>query len=192
MTNSQIGGKRGKGRGRRQAPRSDLNKAASIFGSVAVIRILVIYGITILGLIIGLIYGNIHQKGWVSIRAELVSEEGCHEEYNNKGKATGKKCDYVVLYTVDGVVNNGSLNNVPRQTILYGPQGNQQIEIEYNPKNPSQIGTPFAATRETLNIVLPIVIIFFSVLFYLFYKNRNNRVVKGIAGVSWAVNMIRR
>ena len=81
---------------------------------------------------------------------------------------------------------------MPKQTILYGPQGNQQIEIEYNPNNPSQIGTPFAATRETLNIVLPIVIIFFSVLFYLFYKNRNNRVVKGIAGVSWAVNMIRR
>lgn len=189
MPNSQIGGRR---KGRRQAPRSDLNNAANFFGSVAVIRLLVIYGISILCLIAGLIYGNVYQKGWVSINAELVSEEGCHEEYNNKGKATGKKCDYVVLYTVNGVVNNGSLNNVPRQTILYGPQGNQQIEIEYNPKNPSQIGTPFTDTRHILNIVLPIVIIVLSILFYIFYKNRNNKVVKGIAGVSWALNIIRR
>ena len=29
---------------------------------------------------------------------------------NKPAKTTGKKCDYVVLYTVDGVVNNGSLN----------------------------------------------------------------------------------
>jgi len=191
MTNSQIGGKRKrkKGKGRKQNPNSNLSSAASYFGYIAVIRLLVIYGILILCLIAGLIYGNVHHHGWVIINADLISESDCHEEYNNKGNASGRKCNYDVSFIVNDSKINGSLNNVTKQTLL---NGGKQIEIEYNPKNPSHIGTPFTDTRHILNVVLPIVISVVSVLFYLFYKNRKNKVVKGIAGVSWALNIIRR
>jgi hypothetical protein len=197
MSDTLLGGRRHvkgmgkKGRGRKGNGRTDLNKAGSIIGSIAVYRSLIIFGIIIIGLIIGIIYTNLHQKNWILIRANISdnNDKNCHMDITKTSNTYTSiiKCDYNIYFYVNGQRIDTTLKNVNVQIIPNGEFGS--IDIEYNPNNPYEVDIPFKDLRNKLNIILPVILLIFIFIFYLFYKYRNNNVVKGIAIISWISNM---
>lgn len=175
--------------------RSNLNKAGSLFGTVAVYRSLIGCGLFVLICIGVLIYANVYHANWKHTEAEVINFDevkDCHEEMhrNNKHTTYTTKCNYVLKYIVDGVSYDGNLRNVDKQTLTY-KNNKEYINIDYNSKNPKEIDTSFKDVKMVLNWIFGILLVLTIISIYFLYKYRNNRIVKGFAGVQMATNILR-
>ena len=171
--------------------RNNLNKAGSLFGTVAVYRSIIV-SIFLIVISIGvLIFANIYHHNWDTTEALVIQGPDCKDSWNNKGNKT-QKCSYQLEITVNGITRQTSLNNVDFQSpiIRNGDWNNKYIEVEYNKNNIADVGVPFKNIKSTLNWIFGVILFFSIINLFITYKYRNNKILKGVKAIGLAQNII--
>ena len=168
--------------------RSNISKAGSIFGTVAIYRSL-IFSVVMVFICIGvLIFANLYHHNWEETEALILDGPNCHDTYNNKGNKTSK-CNYKLRVTKGGLTRIEYLNNVDFQIPII-KNGKKYINIEYNKNNIGNINVPFKNIKKTLNWVFGVILVLSIINLIITYKFRNNRIMKGVKGIGLAQNII--
>jgi hypothetical protein len=200
-----IGGKRGHGHRHRyrhrqrrnysvssasspKTKRNQIDKAGSLFGTIAIYRSIIGSVVFIIICIGVLIFANLYHKNWKETEALVKEGPTCHDVRNNKGNVSSK-CNYTLEISAEGMTKEALLNNVDLQTPIY--RNNQTyILVDYNINNIHDVATPFKDVKKILNWIFGVLLAITLINLFVTYKYRNNRIMKGFKGIGLAQNII--
>lgn len=123
--------------------------------------------------------------GWQNLKA-IVQNSQCNSHYDKVAKRTKYNCDLTVKYVVDGKEYTGKTGfNSDRVYNI-----NDNIDISYDPKNPTQIRVKEMSKKLVAGILLGVALLIGGGAFLNYYLTKKSETYAAAQGAATSMNIL--